>query len=462
MKKILSIAICVCICFFAFSIGEAETQEFAKTSADFVKGIKVGWNLGNTLESCKSWGNMPDDPTPEEQETAWNNPVTTKAMIDKVASSGFNAIRIPVTWTYQVTKKSGVYSINDDWMNRVQTVVDYCVANDMYIIINMHHDDQYSVDGGWIDISASNYKFNKILDEYSQLWKLIADRFKNYNEKLIFEGLNEVCATASYDGCGSGTGKCWWGHSEDSFDRLNQLYQKFIDTVRATGGNNAKRYLMIPTYGAQWYENQLKNVTATDSAKHLIVDMHWYDTSAQLNFSNVEASYITMWKEYAEKYGYGIVLGECGFATNSSITAKNKWANNFVKPLKEKYGIPVFLWDDGGDFKILDREASPVNWDENGKYYVTFVVSAINSIKQTETETDESGNPIRQKGDINGDFLFNFKDIYIFKCYLAKMPVDPYIATETEVTTEYADMNNDGKLNAQDFLIMRQKYAGLA
>lgn len=440
MKKLLSIVVCVCICFFTFSVGTAETQEFSKTPAEFVKGIKVGWNLGNTFESCKSWGNMPDNPTPTQQETAWNNPVTTKAMIDKVASSGFNAIRIPITWAYQITESKGTYTIKKAWLDRIQTVVDYCVANDMYIIINMHHDDKFSVDGGWIDITADNDKFEKILDKYSQLWKQIAERFKNYGEKLIFEGLNEVVSTQSYDGCGSGNGECWWGHNSLCFESMNMLYQEFIDTVRATGGNNAKRYLMLPTYGAQWYEQHIKNIKATDTVKHLIVDMHWYNSSDQTNFANAEKNYITTWKNYSERKGFGIVLGECGFPDNNNITAKNSWANNFVKPLKEKYGIPVFLWDDGGNFKILDRSANPVNWTDNGYYYVNFVISALKSIKEPE----------REKGDIDGNFYLTVKDVYIFKCYLAK------IETDYSVTTEFADMNNDKKLNALDLVYMRK------
>lgn len=368
MKRLVSMALIVVLAISMLSLTSvnAQTADFSKSAADFVSDIKIGWNLGNTFD-CYVEG-----VSAENQETAWGNPKTTQAMIDKVASTGFNAVRIPVSWGPQVTESNGTYTVNADFITRIKQVVGWCYDNEMYVIIDMHHDD-----GNWLNISASDADWVTIKEKYRQIWQQVATAFKSYDEKLIFEGANEVTATTEFDGCGdSSTTKCWWGHNQIVFDRLNELYDIFADTVRETGGNNEGRYLMLPTYGGQCYSNQVTKLVIPNNDNHIIIDVHWYDYTAQQNASTRQSNAI-MWKNYATSNNCAIVVGECGFEESVSSATKVAWAQSFVEDLKTNFDIPVFLWDDGGDMKMLNRTASPVNWTANSLNCINACIEAV-------------------------------------------------------------------------------------
>lgn len=346
-------------------------DEFSKSAKEICSDMVAGWNLGNTLDSCKLWGEISDNPTPGEQETGWNNPETTKEIIDKVVDSGFNTIRIPVTWDLQIENQEGRYIVKEEWLNRVQEVVDYSITAGAYTIINIHHDD-----ATWLNISAPDDEWKTIKNKYKQVWKQIAQRFKKYGEKLIFEGANEMTATTLYDGCGEdNNAKCWWGHNQTAFDRINDLYDIFVNTVRKSGGNNDKRYLMLPTYGAQWYDNQINKLEIPNNDKHIIMDVHWY--KADINNKEANRGVFSVMRKFADDNGIGAVIGESGLSAESTDEQKKAFADNVVGCAKE-YGIPVFLWDDGGNFKILDRSA--LTW--NSEAYVSEVVKVS---KETKT-----------------------------------------------------------------------------
>ena len=378
MKKIicllLSFAFVISLisCSKSASPVSVSDDEFSKSAKEICSDMVAGWNLGNTLDACQSWGNIPDAPTPQEQETGWNNPLTTSEMIKKVADTGFNAIRVPVTWGLQLEEKDGKYTIKKEWLERVKEVADYCINANVYTIVNMHHDD-----GTWLNISASDDEWEKIKDKYKQLWEQIADIFKDYGEKLVLEGGNEMTANTLFDGCGeSDTDKCWWGHNQVAFDRINELYQIFVDTVRSSGGYNDKRYLMLPTYGAQWYDNQINKLKIPNGDKHIIMDVHWY----QADTSDKEANrwvFKTM-RTFADENEIGAVLGESGMMAEYTDDKKKDYADNVVGCAKE-YDIPVFLWDDGGDVKVLER--SSLTW--NSEVYVNEVIKVAKETKVT-------------------------------------------------------------------------------
>lgn len=378
MKKIicllLSFAFVISLisCSKSASPVSVSDDEFSKSAKEICSDMVAGWNLGNTLDACQSWGNIPDAPTPQEQETGWNNPLTTSEMIKKVADTGFNAIRVPVTWGLQLEEKDGKYTIKKEWLERVKEVADYCINANVYTIVNMHHDD-----GTWLNISASDDEWERIKDKYKQLWEQIADIFKDYGEKLILEGGNEMTANTAFDGCGeSDTDKCWWGHNQVAFDRINELYQIFVDTVRSSGGYNDKRYLMLPTYGAQWYDNQINKLKIPNGDKHIIMDVHWY----QADTSDKEANrwvFRTM-RTFADENEIGAVLGESGMMAEYTDDKKKDYADNVVGCAKE-YDIPVFLWDDGGDVKVLER--SSLSW--NSEVYVNEVIKVAKETKVT-------------------------------------------------------------------------------
>lgn len=314
----------------------------------FVQQIKCGWNLGNTLEAISIWGKsvLPENYTVTDLETGWGNPKTTKTMFMTVKDAGFNAVRIPVSWCRFVKEENGKYIIDEAWLERVKEVVDYAYTQDMYVIMNMHHDDK-----DWLDISVGDEEWGKIKDKYRQIWTQIADYFKKYDEKLIFEGSNEIVRFKGYDSNG---GKVYdWSGNDADYARVNEIHQVFVDTVRGTGGNNADRYLMIPTYGAQFSMGHLGAIEIPNDDKRVIVDMHWYYAGSDTNSLTQKFKSIY---NYARVFKIPVVMGECGIRNAADESEKIAWTKSYVR-IASNYGIRCFIWDDGGDFSVMDRRA---------------------------------------------------------------------------------------------------------
>lgn len=367
MKKVLSVLLSVLLLITAFSVGSitASADEFTQSGAEFVQNIKVGWNLGNTMESWQSWGTWPSDIstiTPEYSETGWYNPKTTQSMIDTVHDAGFNAIRVPITWrNFIVDNGDGTYTIRAEWINRIKEIVGYAQKNDMYVIINMHHDDR-----DWLNLIEQDDEWNAILEKYRQVWQQIATAFKDYNEKLILEAANELLAINKSTG-----DKDWWGQQSYYFSNMTKLYKCFIETVRSTGGNNAKRYLMLPTYAAQWYSHQVDKVYLPSDDNHIIMDVHWYTTSTDTSELNNYMSHI---KSITIDRGYGAVFGECGLVKSASNSLKKSWPSAFIGTAK-KNGISCLIWDDGGDFQQLNRNS--LTWLSQS--YIDAIIDTVDS-----------------------------------------------------------------------------------
>ncbi len=269
MKLIISIVLCAAILcsvmIMSGIVSSAQTshEQFSLSTTDLVKEMGAGWNLGNTFEATDRWDSgWSDSFTVNDVETGWGNPTTTQAIFDKVADQGFKSVRIPVSWYRWVDDDNG-YKIDSAWMSRVKEIVSYAYAHDMYVIVNMHHDDK-----DWLDISKTGDEWEAVKEKYQAIWVQIAAEFKDYDEHLLLEGGNEMVADGD-----------WWGHSQYYFDNQNELYQIFVDTVRSSGGNNAKRYLVLPTYGAQWYSHQWGNLVIPNGDSHCIIDIHWYRTN---------------------------------------------------------------------------------------------------------------------------------------------------------------------------------------
>ena len=250
MKKTL---LFVCSMMLCASI-QAASFENAK---DAVKNMGVGWNLGNTLDAAdasKTWT------TTAQHETCWGQPVTKTELMKMMKEAGFGAIRVPVTW-YQEMDKDG--KVNDAWMNRVKEVVDYVIDNGMYCIINVHHD---TGDGTqWLHASTTNYDTNKA--KYEGLWKQIAEKFKDYDQKLLFEAYNEMLDD-----------KNTWNEplSDDGYKAINSYANSFVTTVRNTGGNNKDRNLIVNTYSASSTANAMKALDLPEESGHIIFQLHSY------------------------------------------------------------------------------------------------------------------------------------------------------------------------------------------
>jgi endoglucanase len=337
------------------------------TAVELVAKIKIGWNLGNTLDTSGntetgfSWlgGGIYANTSVSQMETAWGNTVTTKANIDAIKGAGFNTVRIPVTWHKACDDN---YNIRADWMERITEVVNYVVENDMYIILNTHHDE--------VLFKFTNAEMDESLKAFKKIWEQIAENFKHYNEKLIFEGLNEPRTKDSPNE--------WSGGTVIEHIVLNRHYPVFVDTVRASGSNNAKRLLMITTYAASADAPAMNALTlpSDNIANKLIVSIHSYtpynfalNTNKALNTwdpNNLsDTSPITgMLDRVYDKFvinGIPVIMGEFGAMNKDNEDARAVWAEFYVSYAKSK-NIPCVWWDNGaftGDgelFGLINRK----------------------------------------------------------------------------------------------------------
>ena len=335
--------------------GTVSADEEFESAKEAVSHIGTGWNLGNTLDSYGTWINASAGDY-KAYETAWNNPVTTKEMIDRVREQGFNAVRIPVTWAQHI---DGSGKVDKGWMKRVKEVVDYAYDDGLYVILNVHHDTGES--GGdkvaWVIAENSNYDSNK--KKFAGLWTEIANEFKDYGQRLIFEGYNEMLDSGNT-----------WNAPRDasSYKAVNDYAQLFVYTVRSTGGNNAKRNLVVNTYVSSIDQAVLDNFKLpSDSVPgHLICEVHCYSpwgftgtaqsvtwTSVHNDFGQEDKNEIddimNRLKTFSDKTGVPVIIGEYAAEFKNNEDQIAAYASYFVNAAAGK-GIKCFYWDNG-DFK---------------------------------------------------------------------------------------------------------------
>ena len=343
-----------------------------------MEAMGVGYNLGNSLEASK--GGTPS-------ETEWGNPKLTEQFVLAAKSAGFQSIRIPVSYLSKIDDNNG-YQIDSAWLDRVQEVVDYCVKNDMYAIVNMHGDGYTTVEGGWLFCGSSDQ--TKIREKYKACWQQIATRFKDYDEHLIFESMNE-----EFDGTYNTPNRTY-------YENINTYNQIFVDTVRQTGGNNDKRWLLIPgwntdidytvgDYGFALPTDQYLSSGVADGEKRIMISVHYY---APWEFCGTESQAVTQWgskatdstkkaswgdesymasqfKKLKDKFvsqGYPVVIGEFGAINKSSADSQNTVCRaDFYQKVcyyaKQDGLIPV-AWDNGYDgvygFCLINRSTNTV------------------------------------------------------------------------------------------------------
>lgn len=326
-------------------------KEF-ETADVCVANMKVGWNVGNSLDSTGSWINKND---PKSFETAWGNPVITQKLIHAVKEAGFGAVRVPVTYLDHMDENG---KVDEQWLARVKEVVDYVIAEDMYCIINVHHDTGGGEEA-WLRADGEMYE-NGMSDKYAYLWQQIAEYFKDYDGYLLFESFNEILDRNSN----------WGGSTQENYDVVNQLNQLFVDTIRKSGGNNAERNIIVLTYGASSANSQVSGfVVPKDTAtNHLIAEVHIYDPSGFCNgvdstWDNEDTQVLeTIFARLNEKIitaqNVPMIIGEFGsqdkFESPEYTEQRAEYAATFVR-IAKRYGITCFWWDDGGSMKVFAR-----------------------------------------------------------------------------------------------------------
>lgn len=298
------------------------------TSAkELVAQMKVGWNLGNTLDSTGGEG--------VGAETSWGNKVTTKVMIDMVSKAGFNVFRVPVSWGTHMDEN---YVVDEAWMDRVQEVVDYGYDNGMYVILNTHHEEWYMPKE---EFAEENLK------QLEKLWEQIAERFKGYGERLIFEGVNEPRLR--------GESAEWTGTAE-ARDIVNQYAETFVKTVRASGGNNAERALMLTPYAASSSPENLKALKIPENAGNVIVSVHAYlpysfalDTKGTKVYNPRNNEIPGLFKNIKEIFldnDIPVIIGEFGSVNKENTEDRVKCVTDYLTAAKEA-GVPCVWWDNG-------------------------------------------------------------------------------------------------------------------
>jgi len=337
------------------SAAGSNIKDDGTSAVEFVENITVGWNLGNTLESTCDWIS---NPTPEQFEKAWGNPVTTKSMIDAVKSMGFNTVRVPVSWGQKMGPGPD-YKVSDAWMDRVNEVVNYVIENDMYCILNVHHDNDWVI--------PTNEKFNESSEKLNKLWEQIAVRFEKYDEHLIFETLNEPRLV--------GTDLEWTGGNHESRDCINRLNDGAVKTIRSTGGNNALRYIMCPTYAASGSQATVNDYVAPDDDR-VIVSIHAYSPyffalantdvpgsvssfGSETDKSGLTAEFKLLYDKFVSK-GRAVIIGEMGAMNKDNAEDRARWAEFYISTAKS-YGMRCVWWDnnltvgEGERFGLINR-----------------------------------------------------------------------------------------------------------
>ena len=429
MRKLLSI---ILLAVTASATCWAQDTEF-ETATEAVKNMAVGWNLGNTLDSnsgdtLNMWIEHWTARTPSDYEKAWGQPVTKASLMKMFKDAGFNAIRVPVTWYPHMEAKfkftsndnSNWYPSRDDigtkvnaaWMRRVKQVVDYVIDAGMYCILNVHHDTGAS-NTAWLVASEADYE--KQHKRYEALWKQIAETFRDYDEHLLFESYNEMLDTedswcfASFAAQGSYNATI----ARSAYNGINSYAQTFVNTVRATGGNNAQRNLVVNTYGAcdgngNWnshLQDPLKEMKLPDDEvlNHLIFEVHSYPDIKNLSSakSTLNTTISNLKKNLASK-GAPIIFGEWGTSTDKAYEQYRSNMLSFYRYFIEqtkKAGIGTFHWmglSDGDHRSVPEfNQADLVEAIIKGYYGEDGYISGIENLTSSPSQ--------KGVGSIEGD-----------------------------------------------------------
>lgn len=336
------------------------------TSKLFVQEMGIGINLGNTLEAF--WEDTKNKTSgaqtigydrPSAYETCWGAVVTSEEMIAGMKAAGFDTVRVPVYWGNMMVN-DGTYTINEDYMKRVQEVVDYGLKNDLYVVINIHHYDEFLI---------KNHTEDEVIAAVEHVWQQIAEYFINYSDYLVFEGFNEALGNAQ-------NGVSYT--EEQKFAYVNRMNQTFVDTVRATGGNNANRLLIASGY---WTNIDLTTseayVLPTDTVEdRLMVSVHyvdnvmyWSNKIGGQEWWDYSVAQCELLKEAFTDKGVQVFIGECtsiydeerfiaGAESDTSSECLEKMMN-----LITDYGFVPVLWDVHGNFydrfnKVVKEESN--------------------------------------------------------------------------------------------------------
>ena len=347
----------------------SKTYPECRPAAELVAQMKAGWNLANTLE-CAGQKTL-NARTTADFETAWGNPVTTCEMIKAVRDAGFGAVRLPVTWGPHM---SGDNTIDKAWLDRVTEVVNYVLDCGMLCIVNVHHD---TGEHGWL--RAMGQPGDEMRRRFAAIWQQLCAHFADYDDRLIFEGYNEMLDAEAH----------WKFTDAASLEMLNELAQLFVNTVRASGGYNTTRNLVVNTYAGATHRHILRAFRLPEDTVegHLIVEAHSYDpwgfTIATADWDRLtevwephgdhmlKATFRRLERRFTSK-GIPVIIGEYGCEDKNNTPERVKYMTR-INSEAAKRGIVCFYWD-MNEMHLLDRRSCRFDYPE-------VVEALMNSVK---------------------------------------------------------------------------------
>jgi aryl-phospho-beta-D-glucosidase BglC (GH1 family) len=286
-----------------------ENMLTGKTATEIAKSVVAGWNIGNSLEAYSDKA---------ASETGFGNPLITRTLIEGIKAAGINAVRLPCAWDGYIEDES-TYKIKDSWLERVDEVVSWCLENDLYVIVNIHWD------GGWLEENCTADKKDANVKEQKALWTQIATKLGVYDQHLLFAGCNEPNVSDA-----------------DQMAVLKEYEQAFIDAVRATGGHNAERALIVqgPSTDIDKTDKLFGDMPTDKASNLLMAEVHYYDP---WQFCGLEAD--ASWGKAHYFWGDNVISGSDRNSTGTLQDIKNQF-----KKMKEMFvdkGIPVILGEYG-------------------------------------------------------------------------------------------------------------------
>ena len=473
VKKIVSLilAISITLSIAVVSTTTASAAEFTKGSYEFVQQMKVGYNIGNTLDATGG-------------ETSWGAPRIEQGYVQAIYKKGFNVIRLPVTW-FNCIDSNGNWKDNKAYVNRVKEVVGWIYNTGAYCIVNTHHEMPWLNTYATIhnsDETINETKVSAMLSKFRTLWTNIANEFNGYGERLLFEGYNE---TRSEEGT--------WSSVADDQKIITRIGQTFVDAVRATGGNNAKRYIICSTFAAGTGKEIRNYVMPNDSVGHIIFEVHEYNPQSftfpgpQTNFvesdlnTEIDKAFASVKDVFLSK-GYGVILGEFGAVNKNNDAERAKYINALFKKIYP-YGIVPIWWDNyttGVATSVNATESFGINTRTSSTGYTwnfptvsdalinyanqyqslrpssssAFNTTTTTTTKTTTTTTTKTTTTTTTttkpavKGDVTGDGKVNAMDVLAIKRCITN-----------STFTAVADLSGDGKITSLDILAVKKLIA---
>ena len=479
-------AVSVCSSFaFAKEVSAADNGVMRKiTAMQMSKEMGLGLNLGNTMEAydatnCESitytWPLRSGNNQTSDYERCWGAPITTQDMINGMKAAGFNTVRIPVFWGNMMVN-DGTYTINKEYLARVGEIVDYCRNAGVYAVVNIHHFDEFI-------IRRNSLEDCKVI--FNKLWTQIAEYFKDYSDYVVFEGFNEYLGGWQFDSNGN---KKELSNSE-GYKLTNELNQTFVDAVRATGGNNAKRVLIASGY---WTNIDLTTssqfIVPKDTVENkLMVSVHYVDNSMYwtnkiggTEWVNYSVNQCELLKRAFTDKGIPVFVGETtssyprsNFARNATVTTSSE-ALDYMLRLITSYGFTPVLWDTPGGFydrnncviksstdaKVISTLAEeikvpvitePDTTEPEPTGPETYTVSGTVKVSDSDTSTDMTVTAVSAEGketSVSAKSMGNYSIADLEAgTYTLKISGGKYVERTYEITVADSDLAMDVNLN---------------